>query len=237
MKPILQLKDVEAWYDKLQVLKGVNMELHSGDFVAIIGPNGCGKSTTMKCITGLLQKKTGRIYLDGKLISKKKAHDITKLGISIVPQGRQVFPTMTVEENLEMGGYLLDKKTLRKNMKEVYAFLPELKKWKKKRATFLSGGQQQLLSIGRALMLKPKIMLLDEPSLGLSPIAMQEIFKKIVELNKRGMTILMVEQNAKAALEICDRAYVLELGQNKLEGTGKELLRSKKVGKLYLGGS
>ena len=235
-KPILKLKDIEAWYDKLQVLKGVNMKLYQGDFVAIIGPNGCGKSTIMKCITGLIQKKKGKISLAGRLISKKQPHDITKLGISIVPQGRQVFPTMTVAENLEMGGYLLDKKTLKKNLKEVYQFLPELKKWKNKKATFLSGGQQQLLSIGRALMLKPKIMLLDEPSLGLSPIAMEAIFKKIIEINKKGTTILLVEQNAKAALQICDRAYVLELGKNQLEGTGKQLLNDKKVGKLYLGG-
>jgi branched-chain amino acid transport system ATP-binding protein len=235
-KVLLGLKDVEAWYDKLQVLKGVDMRVYPGEIVAIIGPNGCGKSTTFKCITGLIQKKTGKIFFDGRFISRKKPHEITKLGISIVPQGRRVFSNMTVEENLEMGGFILDKGVMRNRIKDIYRFIPELKGWRNKKATFLSGGQQQLLSIGRALMLKPRLLLMDEPSLGLSPIALKGVFKKILEINEMGTTIMIVEQNAKAALKIADRAYVLELGKNKLEGTGKELLEDPRVSKLYLGG-
>jgi len=233
---LLELKNIEAWYGKLQVLKGVNMKVERGEFVCIIGPNGSGKSTTLKCVNGLIQKKKGTVLFEGKNISKKQAHDVTKLGISIVPQGRRVFGTMTVEENLEMGGFILDKVVVKDRLKEVYRFLPELKKWRSKRATFLSGGQQQLLSFGRALMLKPKLIILDEPSLGLSPKAMKHIFEKIVQINKAGTTVLMVEQNAKMALSLCDRAYVLELGKNRLTGKGKDLLKDKRVSKLYLGG-
>lgn len=233
---ILRIADLEAWYGELQVLHGVTMHVNSGELVAIIGPNGSGKSTTLKSIAGLLQKKKGAIGFEDKKISRTRAHQITRLGISFVPQGRRVFPTMTVEENLEIGGFILSDKLVKERLAEVYSFLPDLKRFRNKKATFLSGGQQQLLSIGRALMLKPKVLLLDEPSLGLSPKAMKAIFRKIVEIKKKGTTVILVEQNAKAALEIADRAYVLELGRNKLTGEGKKLLNDKRVGKLYLGG-
>ena len=236
-KPLLALRNTKAWYDKLQILFDLNMDIYSGELVAIIGPNGSGKSTTLKCITGLIQKKTGKIIFAGKSISKKKPHEVTRLGISIVPQGRRVFGTMTVEENLEMGGYILPREKVAVRLKEVYRFLPELKKWRNKKATFLSGGQQQILSIGRALMLKPRLLLLDEPSLGLSPKVMHEIFEKIIKINKSGTTIILVEQNAKIALSLCHRAYVLELGKDKLKGPGKKLLKDKRVSKLYLGGN
>ncbi len=233
---ILKVKDLEAWYGPLQVLFGIDMDVYEGELVAIIGPNGCGKSTTLKSIAGVIQEKRGRIGVDRKLISRKQPHDITRLGISFVPQGRQVFPTMTVEENLEMGGFILDSKTMKKRQGSVYTFLPELRRWRNKKATFLSGGQQQLLSIGRALMLKPRILLLDEPSLGLSPNAMKDVFRKIIDIKRSGTTIILVEQNAKAALKIADRAYVLESGRNKLTGRGKDLLKDKRVSRLYLGG-
>ena len=237
IKPLLALRDIESWYDELQILKKLNMDVFQGELIAIIGPNGSGKSTTLKCITGLIQKKKGKIFFCGKSISKKKPHEVTKLGISSVPQGRRVFGTMTVEENLEMGAYILPTAKVKERLNEVYKFLPELKKWRSKKATFLSGGQQQLLSIGRALMLKPRLLLLDEPSLGLSPKAMHEIFEKVIEIKKQGTTIILVEQNAKIALSLCDRAYVLELGKDKLEGKGKSLLKDKRVSKLYLGGN
>ena len=235
-RPLLKIIDLEAWYGELKILHDVNMEVYKGELVAIIGPNGSGKSTTLKSIAGVIQKKRGKIFLDGKKISRKQPHDVTRIGMSYVPQGRRVFPTMTVEENLEMGGFILDPGVMKERLNDVYRFLPELRRWRNKKATFLSGGQQQLLSIGRALMLKPRLLLLDEPSLGLSPKAMQEIFRKIIDINKSGTTIVLVEQNAKAALTLADRAYVLELGKNKLTGKGKALLDDKRVSKLYLGG-
>jgi ABC-type branched-subunit amino acid transport system ATPase component len=236
-RPLLRIDGLEAWYGALKVLNGVDMQVFEGEIVAIIGPNGSGKSTTLKSVAGFIQKRRGKIFFRDRLISRKKPHEITKLGISFVPQGRRVFPRMTVEENLEMGGFILDNDVMKSRLRDVYKFLPQLKEFRTKKATFLSGGQQQLLSIGRALMLHPKLLLLDEPSLGLSPKVMSELFRKIIEINKHGTTILIVEQNAKAALQLADRAYVLELGKNRLEGKGKELLKDKRVSKLYLGGA
>lgn len=233
---LLNISNIEAWYGELQILHGINIHVNKGELVAIIGPNGSGKSTTLKCIAGLIKKKRGRIFFNRKLLSNKQPHNITKLGISYVPQGRRVFSTMSVEENLEMGGFILPKNVMKARLADVYNFMPELKYWRHKKATFLSGGQQQLLSIARALMLKPELLLLDEPSLGLSPKAMQDIFQKIIEIKKTGATIILIEQNAKAALKLADRAYVLELGKNKLTGTGISLLKDKRVSKLYLGG-
>jgi branched-chain amino acid transport system ATP-binding protein len=236
-KPLLRIDGLEAWYGALKVLNRVDMQVFEGEIVAIIGPNGSGKSTTLKSVAGFIQKRRGKIFFGDRIISRKKPHDITKLGISFVPQGRRVFPRMTVEENLEMGGFILDHDVMKARLRDVYKFFPQLKEFRTKKATFLSGGQQQLLSIGRALMLRPKLLLLDEPSLGLSPKVMSELFRKIIEINKQGTTILIVEQNAKAALAIADRAYVLELGKNKLEGRGKDLSKDKRVSRLYLGGA
>tara|TARA_Y100000034_G_C6906717_1_gene421041 strand:+ start:3786 stop:4484 length:699 start_codon:yes stop_codon:yes gene_type:complete len=231
---MLEIKNLEAGYGSLKILKGVNLVAKEGDLVALIGPNGCGKSTTLKCIFGLLRPYSGNILFKGKKITRKRPDRIVRFGISYVPQGRRVFQTMTVEENLEMGAFILSKELARKRLKEIYDYFPILKQKKHQKATFLSGGQQQMLSIGRALMLKPRLLLLDEPSLGLDPKMMVEIFRKIKEINKKRTTVILVEQNASMALEICNRAYVLENGKIALKG-GKDLAKKKDVKDLYVG--
>lgn len=232
---MLEIKHLEAGYGHLKILKGVNLVAKKGDLVALVGPNGSGKSTTLKCIFGLLKAKKGKILLKRKNISELNPDEIVRLGVSYAPQGRRVFQTMTVEENLEMGGFILENKDrVKERIKEVYSYFPILKERKDQKASFLSGGQQQMLSIGRALMLKPEILLLDEPSLGLAPNVMIEIFRKIKEINKQGTTIVLVEQNAHMALEICNRAYVLEQGKIALHD-GSSLANKKLVKLLYLG--
>ncbi|MBS3167716.1 ABC transporter ATP-binding protein [Candidatus Woesearchaeota archaeon] len=236
-KKLLEIKDLEAGYGKLQVLKGVNMHVNEGEIVAIIGPNGAGKSTVLKSIMSMVGKGRGSINFNNKNIKKLETHEIVKAGISMVPQGRIVFQSLTVEENLEMGGYLIKENNLiKQRIKEMYDFIPILRSKRKQRASFLSGGQQQMVSVARSLILRPKILLMDEPSLGLAPKTIQEVFEKIREIrDKLGITILMVEQNAHKALEICDRCYVLESGNVALEGTSK-LTKDPRVKKLYLGG-
>ena len=233
---LLQIKKLEAGYGELKVLHGVDIDVNEKEIVAIIGPNGSGKSTIIKSVLGLVKASKGTITFNKKRITNKSPDEIVRLGIAYVPQGRMVFQTMTVEENLEMGAYVLDdKEVIKKRMQEVYEKFPDLKSRRNQRATFLSGGQQQMLSIGRALMLKPKLLLLDEPSLGLAPKTMADIFKKIIKINKQeGTTILIVEQNARMALEICDKAYVLETGKIAMKGTGK-IANKKRVKELYLG--
>lgn len=232
---MLEIRNLEAGYGHLKILKGINLIAKKGDLVALVGPNGSGKSTTLKCISGLLKPKKGRILLKKRNISGMNPDEVVRLGVSYVPQGRRVFQTMTVEENLEMGGFILENKELvKERTKEIYSYFPILKERKDQKASFLSGGQQQMLSIGRALMLKPEILLLDEPSLGLAPNVMADIFRKINEINKRGTTIILVEQNAHMALEICNRAYVLEQGRIALHD-GSSLVNKKLVKQLYLG--
>jgi branched-chain amino acid transport system ATP-binding protein len=232
---LLKVENLEASYGYLKVLRGVNLEVKKGDLVAIIGPNGSGKSTIIKTIFGLIRADNGSVFFKDKKITGKQPYEIVRNGIAYVPQGRMVFQTMTVEENLEIGAFTVsNKRIIKEKMNEIFKFFPILKERRHQRATFLSGGQQQMLSIGRALMLKPELILMDEPSLGLAPKTMYEIFEKIKEINKNGMTVVLVEQNAHMALEICNKAYVLEQGKIALHG-GPELAKSKIVKDLYLG--
>jgi branched-chain amino acid transport system ATP-binding protein len=235
MKTIIEIKNLEASYPPLKVLHGVDMEIKDKDIIAIIGPNGAGKSTVLKAIIGMVNIDAGTISYGGKLLGKAKISKLIKLGIGYVPQGRIVFPSLTVKENLEMGGFTLDSKLINERIKEIYELFPALKKKEKQLAGMLSGGQQQMLAIGRALMTRPKVLLMDEPSLGLDPKTMREIFEKIKKVNKSGIAIIMVEQNAHLALEICTRCYILEQGRVALEGD-KNLLHDKRVKELYLGG-
>jgi ABC-type branched-subunit amino acid transport system ATPase component len=234
-KHLLTIKDLDSWYGRLQVLHTVKMHIDPGEIVSIIGPNGAGKSTILKNIFGLVEKRNGKIFFEGKSIMKKKPENITRLGITYVPQGRSVFPNLTVHENLEMGGFIRND-DISEDIEYVYKKFPRLAERKNQKAGLLSGGEQQMVAIGRALMLKPKLLLLDEPSLGLSPQMKSLIFEKIIEINKDGVAMFIVEQNAKMSLKISNRAYVLELGKNKLQGTGKDMLKNKDVAKLYLGG-
>ncbi len=232
---ILKVENLEASYGYLKILHGINLEVKIGDLVAIVGPNGSGKSTTIKTIFGLIKPDNGRVIFKDKSITNKKPYEIVRYGIAYVPQGRIVFQTMTVEENLEMGAYTVkDNRIVKQRINEIYNFFPILKEKRHQRATFLSGGQQQMLSIGRALMLKPELILMDEPSLGLAPKTMLEIFEKIKDINKKGVTVILVEQNAHMALKICNKAYVLEQGKIALHG-GPELAQSNLVKDLYLG--
>ena len=235
MKPILSLEAVEAGYGKLQILRGINLEVEKGDLVAIIGPNGSGKSTSLKSIFGLVSVWSGKIRFKDNEITGKTPDKVVRMGISYVPQGRMVFQKMTVEENLEMGAYILDdKKLIKERMEKVFEFFPILAERRKQRATFLSGGQQQMLSIARALMLKPEVLLLDEPSLGLDPKMMADIFQKIKEINKAGTTIILVEQNAKMALEIANKICVLQTGEIAFSGK-KNSSTLKTIEKIYFG--
>ncbi len=232
---ILKVEHLEASYGYLKILHGINLEVKKGDLVAIVGPNGSGKSTTIKTIFGLIKSHHGDVIFKDRHITNKEPHEIVRYGISYVPQGRIVFQTMTVEENLEMGGFTVkDNKIVKQRINEIYKVFPILKEKRNQMASFLSGGQQQMLSIGRALMLKPELILMDEPSLGLAPKTMLEIFKNIKEINKKGVTVILVEQNAHMALEICNKAYVLVQGRIALYG-GPELVKSEIVKNLYLG--
>ncbi len=232
----LRIKGLEAGYGRLQVLFGVDMEVKPGEIAVLIGPNGAGKSTVLKSVFNLTDITKGRISFDGRDITAFPTHERIALGISIVPQGRQVFPGLTVKENLEVGAYLTPQASVVDvRMKEVLGHFPELKPKLNDLAQSLSGGQQQMLAIGRSLMQHPTLLLLDEPSLGLSPKLMKELFARIQDINKEGTTILMVEQNAKAACAIADRVFVLEEGKLALHG-GRDVLKNDKIKKIYLGG-
>lgn len=235
---ILEIKNLTAWYGPLQILYGVNMHLSKGEMVSIIGPNGAGKSTTLKAILGFIEKKQGTITYKGEEITTTKPEELVKKRIGYVPQGRSVFPSLSVLENLEMGTYnRKDKEKTKQDIQQVLDFFPQLKKYLNRTAGILSGGEQQMIALARTLLLCPEVLLMDEPSLGLSPQMKRLIFEKIVEINKKkGISILIVEQNAKLSLKLSDRAYVLEQGRNRLEGTGKALLHDKRVQHLYLGG-
>lgn len=233
---MLQIKKLQSGYNGMEILHGINLEVKPGEVVAIIGPNGSGKSTMLKSIFNLCNIYSGKIEWKNKNITKLKTHEKIFEGISYVPQGRQVFRDLTVQENLEMGAFIMkDKKLVKTNIKDVYEKFSFLKEKKDKYADTLSGGQQQMLAIGRALIQNPQLLLLDEPSLGLSPKAMKEIFKKIQEINKEGVSIIIVEQNAKQAVEIADRTYVLEDGKIALTG-GKEILKNPKIKNIYFSG-
>ncbi len=234
---LLQLHEVSAGYGSIQILHGVSLHVNAGEVVAVIGPNGAGKSTTFKVIMGFISYLGGQIAFDGHDLVGQRPHRILALGLGYVPQGRVVFTQMTVRENLEMGAYLEpDKATIRASMDYVFSLFPRLGERPRQLAGTMSGGEQQMLSMGRALMMRPRMMMLDEPSLGLSPRFVDEVFDKVVEMARGGLTVMLVEQNAARALEISDRGYVLELGRNRYQGSGRELLDNPEVRTMYLGG-
>jgi branched-chain amino acid transport system ATP-binding protein len=232
---MLRIKNLKAGYGGNVVIKGINLNVKRGEIVSILGPNGSGKSTSLKSIFNLCDIYSGSISWDNKDITKLKTHEKISEGISYVPQGRQIFRDLTVQENLEMGAFTIkDKKLVKSNLREVYKKFPFLKKSKFRYAHYLSGGQQQLLSIGRALIQNPKLLLLDEPSLGLSPKSMNIVFKKIKEINKEGVTVVIVEQNIKQAIRLANRNYVLERGKIVLVD-GKNILKNHKIKSIYFG--
>ncbi|MBA9025678.1 ABC transporter ATP-binding protein [Peribacillus huizhouensis] len=235
---MLKVEDLNVYYGNIHALKGVSLEINEGEIVTLIGANGAGKSTLLKTISGLLKPKQGKIIFEGKSITAKAAQTIVKQGISHVPEGRRVFANMTVEENLQLGAYLRkDKKGIKQDMEMVYDLFPRLLERLKQQAGTLSGGEQQMLAMGRALMAKPRLLLLDEPSMGLAPLLVKTIFRIIEEINVTGTTVLLVEQNANLALSIADRAYVVETGRIVLSGNAEELTSSEKVKMAYLGGN
>ena len=233
---MLTIKDLHVHYGAIQALKGVSLKVADGELVSLIGANGAGKTTTLHTISGLLQASSGEVLLDGVNLQKLPSHKIIENGIAQVPEGRHVFAQMTVLENLYMGAYIMrDKAKGQENLDWVFSHFPRLKERSRQLAGTLSGGEQQMLATGRALMTNPKILLMDEPSMGLSPLLVSEIFNIIKELHKDGITILLVEQNAKMALSVADRAYVLENGKISMSGDAKELLNDSRVKKAYLG--
>ena len=233
---MLEVKDLEVYYGVIQALKGISFEVNEGEVIALIGANGAGKTTILHTITGLLDSKGGSVVFEGKDITKMPGHKIVTLGMAHVPEGRRVFADLTVLENLKMGAYTrTDKNEIAESLAMVYKRFPRLEERKNQLAGTLSGGEQQMLAMGRALMSKPKIILMDEPSMGLSPIFVNEIFDIIREVSEAGTTVLLVEQNAKKALSIADRAYVLETGKIVLEGNAQELMNDESVKKAYLG--
>lgn len=234
---MLKVENLHVSYGMIDAVKGIDFEVNDGEIVALIGANGAGKTTTMHTISGLIKPKSGSVLFDGKDISKISANRIVGLGLTQVPEGRRTFSAMTVEENLKLGAYLRkDKPGIDSDFAKVYKLFPRLFERKKQLAGTLSGGEQQMLAMARALMSKPKMLLLDEPSMGLSPLLVKEIFDIIKTINEDGVSILLVEQNAKMALAIADRAYVLETGRITMTGTGQELSDSEEVKKAYLGG-
>jgi branched-chain amino acid transport system ATP-binding protein len=234
---LLKIENINVYYGPIHALKDVSLSVSEGSIVSLIGANGAGKTTTLKTISGLLRPKSGTIRFRGQDITSRPAQDVVSLGISQVPEGRRVFPAMSVQENLEMGAYLRkDKDGIAQDFDNVFKRFPRLKERRKQMAGTLSGGEQQMLAIGRALMARPVLMLLDEPSMGLAPLLVREIFEIIKDINANGTTILLVEQNARMALSIADKAYVLETGSVVLEGEAKEMLESDQVKQAYLGG-
>lgn len=233
---MLEVKNLEVYYGVIQAIKGISFEVNEGEVIALIGANGAGKTTTLQTITGMLQPKAGEIIFEGKDISKIPGHKIVSMGMAHVPEGRRVFAELSVYENLKLGAYTRkDKKEIEETLARVYKSFPRLEERKNQLAGTLSGGEQQMLAMGRALMSKPKIILMDEPSMGLSPILVEEIFHIIREISASGTTVLLVEQNAKKALAIADRAYVLETGNIVLSGDAKEMMNNDAIKKAYLG--
>ena len=234
---MLEIKDLNVHYGVIHALKDVNLVVNDGEIVSLIGANGAGKTTLLHAISGILKTTSGSIMLDGVELNKKSAKDIVISGITQVPEGRRIFSGMSVYENLMMGAYLRkDKDGIKEDLENVYERFPILRERSNQDASTLSGGEQQMLAMGRALMARPKILLLDEPSMGLAPILVKEIFKIIQDIHAQGTTVLLVEQNARMALSIADRAYVLETGKIVISGTGEELSNSEEIQKAYLGG-
>ena len=233
---MLKIENLNVYYGGIHALCGINLEIPDKKIISLIGANGAGKSTTLKAIMGLVTKSEGSVYFNDVDITKMQTKDIVASGVVLCPEGRRVFPDLTVAENLTLGAYLRkDKEELKKDKQGVYELFPRLYERHWQQAGTLSGGEQQMLAVGRAIMSKPKLLMLDEPSLGLAPLVVKDIFNIIQEINKAGVNILLIEQNAKAALEIADYAYVVETGHITLEGTGAELLASDEVRKAYLG--
>ena len=234
---MLEIKDLHVHYGVIHALKGVSMQVEQGEIVALIGANGAGKTTLLHAISAIQKKSGGEILFEGTSLNKANAKKIVEMGITQVPEGRRIFSGLGVYENLLMGAFLRkDKEGIRQDLQNVYERFPILGKRSAQDASTLSGGEQQMLAMGRALMARPKILLLDEPSMGLAPILVKVIFRIIQEINKQGTTILLVEQNARMALAVCDRAYVMETGNIVLSGSGEELSRSEQIQKAYLGG-
>ena len=234
---MLEVKDLEVYYGVICALKGISFEVNEGEIVALIGSNGAGKTTMMQSVVGMIPKKSGTVLFDGQDITKTPCHKVVKLGMTQVPEGRRIFQELTVYENLMMGAYSIrDQRLFKEDMDRMFELFPRLKERRNQIAGTLSGGEQQMLAMSRALMSHPKLLMLDEPSMGMAPILVDQIFDIIKELHKAGTTILLVEQNANKALQIADRAYVLETGSITLSGTGIELATSDEVRKAYLGG-
>ena len=235
MAKLLTVNDINVYYGAIHAIKGISLDVDEGEIVTLIGANGAGKSTTLKTISGIMRPKTGSIEFEGKDITKVPAHKIVEMGLSQVPEGRRVFMQMTVKENLEMGAFTAPKNTIEDSLENVYQHFPRLKERYKQVAGTLSGGELQMLAMGRALMSQPKLMMLDEPSMGLAPVLVEQIFEIIHNLHEAGTTILLVEQNARMALSIADRAYVLETGNVTLSGDAREMMNNDSVRKAYLG--
>lgn len=233
---MLIIDDVHTHYGKIEALHGVSVEVKKGEIVSLIGANGAGKTTLLMTVCGNPQATSGRVLLEGRDITRLPTPDIMRSGIAIVPEGRRVFPGLTVSENLHMGGFFNTKAEIRKSQAHVYELFPRLKERESQRAGTMSGGEQQMLAIGRALMSKPRMIILDEPSLGLAPLIIKQIFEIIGQLREEGITVFLVEQNAHQALSLADRGYVLETGRIRLQDTGANLLANPDVQKAYLGG-
>jgi branched-chain amino acid transport system ATP-binding protein len=234
-KPLLQVEDINVYYGAIHAIKGISFEVYPDEIVTLIGANGAGKSTTLNTIAGLLRPRSGHIVLEGKDLTTIPASRIVSQGMALCPEGRRIFQQMTVRENLEMGGYTRPKSEIPASLEEMFTRFPRLKEREKQIAGTLSGGEQQMLAMARALMSKPKLLMLDEPSMGLAPILVEQIFDIIKELHDAGVTILLVEQNAQMALSIADRAYVLETGRIAMTGEASALLKNDDVRKAYLG--
>jgi len=232
---MLELRDAAVSYGRIEAVKGIRLTVKQGEIVALIGANGAGKSTTLMAVSGVSSLRTGRIFYEGERIDGRPAHEIVRLGISQVPEGRRIFPRMTVRENLEMGAFFRSKQEYAGDLGRVFELFPPLSERQRQLGGTLSGGEQQMLAIGRALMSRPKLLLLDEPSLGLAPIVASRIFRILREINGKGTTILLVEQNAKAALRLADRTYVMETGQIVMEGPSSQLENDPGIKKAYLG--
>ena len=236
MGPILKVDNINVYYGAIHAIKGISFEVNAGEIVTLIGANGAGKSTTLQTVSGLLHSRTGSIEFLGESLMGIPAHKVVSKGLAQVPEGRRVFLQMTVEENLEMGAYTRSGSGIDADLEKVYTYFPRLMERRRQIAGTLSGGEQQMLAMGRALMSRPKLLMLDEPSMGLAPILVEQIFEIIQTLHRAGTTILLVEQNAQAALAIADRGYVLETGRVVTSGTGAELLASPEIKRAYLGG-
>ena len=236
MNPVLQVENINVYYGSIHAIKGISFEVYEGEIVTLIGANGAGKSTTLNTVSGLLHPSTGSVSFLSQPLARIQPHKIVERGLAQVPEGRRVFAQMTVQENLEMGAYTQSSGKIHEDLEKVYALFPRLKERMTQVAGTLSGGEQQMLAMGRALMSRPKLLMLDEPSMGLAPILVEQIFDIIADLHKSGATILLVEQNAQMALSIASRGYVMETGKIVTTGTGQELLASPAVRKAYLGG-